>query len=79
MPVMDSCDLGHITTGLRLMNISRLCQTPQPMCLCLIRHAVGQVTGIFNKLSLKPPSHQTSSHYVLENVAKTGSNGVRTE
>ena len=30
-------------------------------------------------LSVKAPSHQTSSHYVLENVAKTGSNGVRTE
>ena len=28
---------------------------------------------------VKAPSHQTSSHYVLENVAKTGSNGVRTE
>ena len=28
---------------------------------------------------LKAPSHQTSSHYVLENVAKTGSNCVRTE
>ena len=33
----------------------------------------------WNSLCVKAPSHQTSSHYVLENVAKTGSNGVRTE
>ena len=41
----------------------------------------GQVDGVNRSVSshLKAPSHQTSSHYVLENVAKTGSNGVRTE
>ena len=38
VPVIDSCDLGHITTGLLLMNISALCQTPQPMCLCVISY-----------------------------------------
>ena len=30
VPVIDSCDLGHITTGLLLMNISTLCQIPPP-------------------------------------------------
>ena len=56
VPVIDSCNLGHITTGLLLMNISTLCQTPQPMWVCVIRHPPGQVTWLF-KLATPAKPH----------------------